>query len=287
MAAFQDRWLTTGDGLKLYARDYPNDSAVFTVLCLHGLTRNSADFEDLAQVLAGRYRVLVMDQRGRGRSDNDPNPANYHPGTYVADTLALLDALEVDDAALIGTSMGGLMSMIMGSMAPQRFRGMVLNDIGPVVEAAGLERIRGYVGRGGSVADWDEAVEQVRAINAAAFPGLSDTEWQAFARRLYRERAPGELEPAYDPAIAEPMNAATATAAAVPGDLWELFDTLADIPMLVLRGELSDILSAETVAEMARRKPGLQYVQIPQRGHAPLLSEAPAVRAIEDFLREL
>ncbi|MDZ7670507.1 MAG: alpha/beta hydrolase [Gammaproteobacteria bacterium] len=285
MATFEDRWVTTGDGLKLYARDYPNDSAPFTVLCLHGLTRNSADFEDLAQVLARHYRVVVMDQRGRGRSDNDPTPANYHLGTYVADTLTLLDALKVDDAALIGTSMGGLMSMVLGSTAPQRFRGMVLNDIGPVVEAAGLERIRGYVGRGGSAAGWDEAVEQIRANNAAAFPNLSDQEWLAFARRLYRERSPGELEPAYDPAIAEPMNADTT--AAVPGDLWELFDTLADMPMLVLRGELSDILSAETVAEMARRKPGLQYLEIPQRGHAPLLSEAPAVRGIEDFLREL
>ncbi len=285
MVAFQDRWSTTEDGLNLYARDYPNDSAPFTVLCLHGLTRNSADFEDLAQVLSRRYRVLVMDQRGRGRSDNDPTPANYHLGTYVADTLAMLDALEVSDAALIGTSMGGLMSMVMGSTAPQRFRGMVLNDIGPVVEAAGLERIRGYVGRGGSVTDWDEAVAQVRANSAAAFPNLTDTEWLDFARRLYRERAPGRLEPAYDPAIAEPINADTT--AAVPGDLWELFDTLADMPMLVLRGELSDILSAETVADMARRKPGLQYVEIPDRGHAPLLSEAPAVRAIESFLGEL
>lgn len=285
MAQFQDRWLTTEDGLRIYARDYPNDRAPFTVLCLHGLTRNSADFEELAPVLAARYRVLVMDQRGRGRSDYDPTPANYHLGTYVADTFALLDALEVDDAALIGTSMGGLMSMVMGSTAPQRFRGMVLNDIGPVVEAAGLERIRGYVGGGGSVAGWDEAVAQIQANNAAAFPNLSDAEWQDFARRLYRERVPGELEPAYDPAIAEPMNADST--AAVPGDLWELFDTLADIPMLVLRGELSDILSAETVAEMARRKPGLQHVEVPGCGHAPLLSEPPAVRAIEHFLGEL
>jgi pimeloyl-ACP methyl ester carboxylesterase len=236
-------------------------------------------------MLSDRYRVVVMEQRGRGRSDYDGNPENYQLGTYVNDTFGLLDSLELDDVALIGTSMGGLMSMIMGSMAPGRFRGMVLNDIGPVVEPSGIERIRSYVGRSNSVVNWEDAVRVTRANNEAAFPEFNDDEWLAFAQRLFRESPSGELQLAYDPAISQPMNAEPATA--VPADLWDLFESLGDLPMLVLRGALSDILSATTVAEMAQRKPGLQYVEVPERGHAPLLSEPVAVKAITGFLGEL
>jgi pimeloyl-ACP methyl ester carboxylesterase/ribosome-associated translation inhibitor RaiA len=240
---------------------------------------------DLADMLSDRYRVVVMEQRGRGRSDYDGNPENYQLGTYVNDTFGLLDSLELDDVALIGTSMVGLMSMIMGSMAPGRFRGMVLNDIGPVVEPSGIERIRSYVGRSNSVVNWEDAVRVTRANNEAAFPEFNDDEWLAFAQRLFRESPSGELQLAYDPAISQPMNAEPATA--VPADLWDLFESLGDLPMLVLRGALSDILSATTVAEMAQRKPGLQYVEVPERGHAPLLSEPVAVKAITGFLGEL
>lgn len=285
MAAFQEHWITSSDGLRLYSRDYGNDNAPFTVLCLHGLTRNAEDFAELAGVLSSRYRVLVMEQRGRGRSDYDAHPENYQLGTYVNDTFALLDALDLNDVALIGTSMGGLISMIMGSMAPDRFRGLVLNDIGPVVEPSGIERIQSYVGRSDRVTNWEDAVRLTRANNEAAFPGFSDDEWLAFARRLFREAPSGELQLAYDPAISQPMNAEPTTA--VPADLWDLFESLGELPMLVLRGALSDILSADTVAEMARRKPGLQYVEVPERGHAPLLSEPVSVKAITDFLGEL
>lgn len=281
MGRYSDFWLTTSDGLRVYARDYDGSSRL-PVLCLHGLTRNAADFEPLAESLAPRHRVVVMEQRGRGRSDYDPVPSRYQPGTYVADTRALIDALELERPVLIGTSMGGLISMILASADPRRVRGIVLNDIGPVVEAAGLARIRGYVGRSGPVASWDEAVRIARANNEAAFPGLSDAEWLTFARRLYRETAAGSLEPAYDTAIAEPIG--SAVEAAVPADLWSVFETLRDVPMLVIRGGLSDILSAATVAEMARRHPGLQSVEIADRGHAPLLDEPVSVTAIERFL---
>jgi len=285
MADFEDFWMTAQDGVRLHARDYGNDAAPFTVLCLHGLSRNAADFEDLAEVLAPRYRVVVMEQRGRGESGWDPVPANYHLGTYVRDTTDLLNALGLNDVAVIGTSMGGLMGMAMGSATPERFRGIVLNDIGPVVEAAGLARIQGYVGRGEPVGSWADAVAAVRAISEVAFPDLDDAEWEAFARRLYRQRDDGRLELAYDPAIAEPMNADTG--AAVPPDLWSLFDGLSSLPLLVIRGALSDILSAATVQEMARRHPRLRHVDVPQRGHAPLLSEPAALDAIEGFLSDL
>jgi len=285
MADFEDFWMTAQDGVRLHARDYRNDGAPFTVLCLHGLSRNAADFEDLAAVLAPRYRVVVMEQRGRGESGWDPVPANYHLGTYVRDTTDLLDALGLGDVAVIGTSMGGLMGMAMGSATPERFRGLVLNDIGPVVEAAGLARIQGYVGRGAPVDSWADAVAAVRAISEVAFPDLDAAQWEAFARRLYRMRADGRLELAYDPAIAEPMNADTG--AAVPPDLWSLFDGLSSLPVLVIRGALSDILAAQTVAEMARRHSQLRHVEVPQVGHAPLLSEPAALGAIEAFLADL
>jgi pimeloyl-ACP methyl ester carboxylesterase len=285
MTSYRDFWLTTEDGLRLYVRDYCNGAGRFPVLCLHGLTRNSADFAELAELLAVNYRVLVMEQRGRGRSDYDPDPANYQLGTYVRDAFALLDRLELDRLALIGTSMGGLMSMTMAAMQPTRFRGLVLNDVGPVVEPAGLARIRGYVGRGGAVVDWDEAVRVTRANNEVAFPDLSDAEWLAFARQLFRENAHGRLEPAYDPAIAEPMTADATTA--VPADLWPLFETLTTLPVLVVRGALSDILSADTSAEMARRHPGLELVEVPGRGHAPWLTEPAAVTALRGFLERL
>ena len=285
MDGYQDVWMRTGDGLRVHAQDYTNDQAALTVLCLHGLTRNAADFEELAEHLADRHRVVVMEQRGRGDSDFDPRPANYHLGTYVQDATALLDELELERVAVIGTSMGGLMAMSMAAARPERFAGLVINDIGPVVEASGLARIRGYVGKGGPVRTWDDAVAATRANNEAAYPTLTDDEWLAFARRLFRSRPDGTLEPAYDPAIAEPMS--TDDAAAVPADLWGLFDSLVAIPMLVVRGELSDILSRQTVAEMGRRHPDLAAVEVPDRGHAPMLTEAPALAAIDGFLSRL
>lgn len=282
---FEDYWLRTEDGLRLYVRDYAHSAPRHCVLCLHGLTRNSADFAPLAERLAPSCRVLVMEQRGRGRSDRDSDPRRYQVGTYVRDALALLDALGLDEVVVIGTSMGGLMAMTMAGMQPQRFRGLVLNDIGPVVEAAGLERIRGYVGKGGPVDNWEQAVELARANNEAAFPDFSTQQWAHFARHLFVEGDDGRPVLAYDPAIAQPMNADTA--AAVPADLWPLFDSLTDIPMLVIRGALSDILSGATVVQMQRRHPRLDWVEVENRGHAPMLDEPAAVRSIEAFLERL
>jgi pimeloyl-ACP methyl ester carboxylesterase len=286
MNNFVDHWYQSPDGLRLYARDYPcrGGESAGTVLCMHGLTRNSADFAHLADYLCARYRVVSVDQRGRGRSDYDPQVARYTPAVYVQDMFALLDRLGVDSVILIGTSMGGLMSMMMTAMQPERIRAVVINDIGPEINPAGLERIKGYVGRNEPAADWDEAVRQTRAINDKEFPGFSAEQWLDFTRGLYCERD-GLLHLAYDPAIAQPM--ADDDSGAVPPDLWPVFEAMAVRPLLVVRGELSDILAPVCVDGMRQRKADMHYAEIPQRGHAPMLNEAAAVAAIDRFLAEI
>jgi pimeloyl-ACP methyl ester carboxylesterase len=286
MVAYQDIWYRSSDGLTLYARDYrcrdAASAAPPTVLCLHGLTRNSADFHRLALHLAQRYRVISVDQRGRGQSEYDSEPSRYTPATYVHDMFTLLDQQGVAEAILIGTSMGGLMSLVMAAMAPQRVGAIVLNDIGPEVDPVGLARIRSYVGKSRPVRNWDEAVAQARAINAAAFADFSDEEWLEFTRGVYRDDH-GIPVLAYDPAISGPMDDEDSDA--VPDDLWPLFDAALAIPMLVIRGDSSDILARACVLQMQARKADLQVVEIPGRGHAPTLNEAISRAAIDDFLR--
>jgi pimeloyl-ACP methyl ester carboxylesterase len=281
VATYRECFYPSGDGLTLYARDYATAGAQApVVLCLHGLSRNSADFESLASRLAGRYRVLVPDQRGRGRSDYDPHSANYQPATYVRDMFTLLEHLGLGEVLVIGTSMGGLMGMMMAALAPARVAALVLNDIGPEVDPTGLARIKSYVGKTAPVGSWAEAVAQARALNAREFPDFDEDQWQRFTRALYRERD-GVPELAYDPAIAAPI--AAAESAAVPPDLWPLFEGLSQ-PVLVLRGAHSDILSPACAQDMARRGQRCQLVEVPRRGHAPTLEEAEAVAAIEAFL---
>jgi pimeloyl-ACP methyl ester carboxylesterase len=236
-----------------------------TALCLHGLTRNSRDFEDLAPRLARSRRVLCLDVRGRGRSARDPQPARYIPPTYAQDVLELLDTSGVARVAVVGTSMGGILVLLLAALRPAAIAGVVLNDIGPVVDPAGIARIAGYVGKSGEVASWDAAAAAVKALNAAFFPEFTHSDWLRFARRTYREQPDGKLLPDYDPAISE----ATRSGGAVPPDLWALWTGLAAIPTLAIRGELSDILSESTLVEMARRKPDLDLLRVARRGGAP------------------
>jgi len=288
MGNYVDYWYQSSDGLQLYARDYPCSAAgkgsTATVLCMHGLTRNSADFSGLADHLRGDYRVLSVDQRGRGRSDYDSVAANYTPLTYVQDMFNLLDRLQVPEVILVGTSMGGLMSFIMAAMQPARVSAIVINDIGPEVDQRGLDRIKSYVGKSKPVSNWEEAVAQVRSIAEVAFPDFTDEEWQQFARDVYREER-GIPVLAYDPAISQPVN--DAEAGAVPPDLWPVFDSVARVPMLVIRGESSDILSRACVEQMRDRKRDLQVAEIPRRGHAPTLNEPASRAAIDRFLSAL
>ncbi len=286
MSEYSDIWYRSDDGLQLYARDYPcrgGDEAAKVVLCMHGLTRNSADFGKLAAHLSERYRVLAVDVRGRGRSERDPNPANYTPLTYSRDMFVLLDLLDLPEVVLCGTSMGGLMAMLMAATQPARVSAIILNDIGPEVDPRGLERIQAYVGKPRpAIATWPEAAQQAREINAVAFPEYGDEEWLEFARLSYRE-VEGVPVPAYDPAIAQPLQANTE--AAVPPDLWPVFGLLQAIPLLVIRGEISDLLASECVEQMQARKPDVQVTEIPGRGHAPSLDEPAARQAIDSFLQ--
>ena len=287
MADYTDHFYKSADGrLTLYARDYSANGADKTpLLLMHGLTRNSADFEPLAEHLAGEYRLIIADQRGRGRSDYDEHPENYNPVVYAADMGALLDSLNIDKALAIGTSMGGLMAMVMTQMMPGRLTAIVLNDVGPEVDMAGIRRIQSYVGGGDAPAtDWVSAAKQAEAVNAAAFPDYGPEDWMAFARRTYHENADGVPVLAYDKAIAAGMQDNDLTA--VPPDLWPAWDAMGGIPVLTLRGANSDLLSAEILAEMARRHTGdFTPIIVPNRGHAPILDEPEALQAILAFVK--
>ena len=285
MADYQDIYYQSQDGLRLYARDYAHGSPKATILCMHGLTRNSADFEGIANHLAPDYRLVVVEQRGRANSEWDPTPENYQPAVYVQDMFTLLDQLQLDSVVLMGTSLGGLMSMIMSAMQPERIRAVIMNDIGPVVNPAGLERIKGYVGKSGPVANWDDAIAEQQSINGREFPDFSDAQWLGFVKALYRENADGVPVLAYDPAISKPM--LEDQDSAVPPDLWPAFDALKPLPTLVIRGELSDILARDCVSEMRSRKPDLVFAEIPNRGHAPILDEPGSIAAIDQFLGEV
>jgi pimeloyl-ACP methyl ester carboxylesterase len=280
--------IRSADGLALFVREWPAETPVdgpadlgVPVLCLHGLTRNSRDFDVVGPRIAvlGR-RVFAMDVRGRGRSDWDADPARYQAPVYVQDALRVLDALKIERAVWIGTSMGGLISMVAAGAAPQRVAGVVLNDIGAVVERTGLLRIAGYVGKGGPVANWGEAADAVRRVNADAFPRADAAFWMTMAQRMYRQRADGRLEADYDPAIAGPPPSPDAPSM----ELWPLFDGLAPIPTLLVRGALSDILTRDVARAMKARKPDLEIAEVAAVGHAPTLEEPPAWLPIVDFL---
>jgi pimeloyl-ACP methyl ester carboxylesterase len=227
--------------------------------------------------------VLTPDLRGRGHSAHDPEWRNYHPATYIADLRLLLDQLDVQSVIVIGTSLGGLIAMGMTMLQPQRIAGVVLNDIGPEVAPEGLERIRNYTGRLPPVRSWGEAVAQAREIYGAWLPGLSDEDWRKMARRAYRDGEDGIPKLDMDPGIGR----AVRELGTQGGDPWQVFDALRGTPVLVLRGELSDILSADTLERMTKRHPDLKAVTVGNRGHAPLLDEPESVAAIDSFIGDL
>ena len=277
-------WFDSDDGLRLFARVYPAPAAAApTVVCLHGLMRTGRDFEDLAAHLAARYRVIVPDMRGRGLSARDPNFNNYQIPVYLADLTRALAGLGAARVSIIGTSMGGLMAMVLAAMQPEVVAGIVLNDVGPEVDPAGLERIRGYAGKAPPVRDWEGAVKVVRMVYGPALPGLDDARFEKLTRASYRADAQGVPQPDADPLIAEPLKD-TSRAAPV---LWPLWGAIARVPMLAIRGAQSDLLSAGTLARMQREKPDLRTLTVADRGHAPLLDEPECVAAIDDFLTAL
>jgi pimeloyl-ACP methyl ester carboxylesterase len=283
---FSERRWASHDGLSLFARDYPAASreARLPVICLHGLTRNSKDFEDIAPIIAnwGR-RVIVPDVRGRGQSDRDPNPNNYQPKIYARDVVEMMAAFDISSAVFLGTSMGGLITMTMMAVKPKAVAAAILNDVGPSVAPEGIARILGYAGKPMDVRDWKDAAEYVRRTNAVALPHLSEEDWHRFARRTFREGPDGPILD-YDPAIAIPLGKPPSRIAMWIAGL--LFRKLArKRPALLIRGQLSDIISTDIADRMQRMAPRLQRVDILQVGHAPMLTEPAAVDAIDQFLR--
>jgi pimeloyl-ACP methyl ester carboxylesterase len=285
-ATFQERRWQSRDGLCLFARDYlPADGEQrLPVICLHGLTRNSKDFEDIAPVIAGwGRRVIVPDVRGRGESDWDLDPRNYQPKIYARDVVEMMAELKLERSVFLGTSMGGIITMTLMAVRPRSIAAAVLNDVGPAIAPEGISRILSYVGKAPEVRDWNDAADYVRSINAVALPTYGEEDWHRFAQRTFRQGSNGpELD--YDPAITVPLGRPVSKLS-----LWIagfLFRRLArKRPTLLIRGALSDVISANIADAMQCVAPRMRRVDVPGVGHAPMLIEPEAVDAIEQFLR--
>ena len=279
-AGYEDRYFTVADGVTLHYRDYPGSSDRPPLLCLHGLTRNSRDFAELAERYSPRFRVIALDFRGRGQSAYDPIPARYSPLTYAADVQELLDHLGFAQAVYLGTSLGGLVTMITAVLAPQRIAAAILNDVGPDVDPEGIDRILTYVGKDVRFASWDDAARKIAGNYGASFDRYTHDDWVKMAKRNCREEN-GEIRFDYDMAIAEPFRKADPA----PGvDLWPLFRVLASKPLLIVRGAKSDLLTAETAAKMQGAGLDVKLAIVEGVGHAPELNEPEAVEAIDALL---
>lgn len=277
---FREGTVTAGDGLRLYFRDYgPAWGGATPVLCLAGLTRNSRDFHHLAERLADRRRVVCPDLRGRGWSGRDPYWRHYHPRVYLDDLRHLLIAARLDRVAVIGTSLGGLLGMGLAVTMPTAVAGAVLNDVGPEIDPRALAPLAAYMRDNRPVADWAAAVVRLKK----AFPTLparTDDDWLAIARGAFRERPDGLLEHDFDPGLTRALEHGLGD---VP-DLWPMFRALRDVPVLAVRGALSEVLTAATLQAMAAALPAMAQVTVPDVGHAPSLLEPAAAGAIDAFL---
>ena len=280
---YRDLAFTTSDGVRLYGRDYGSRAWGRTpVVCLAGLTRNSADFHALASYLSTRAvprRVVALDMRGRGRSEHDPH-GRYDLLREASDALDGMVAAGLHDVAVVGTSRGGILAMAMAALRPGILRAVVLNDIGPVIEGAGLVRIKAYLARLGAPKTWDEAEATLRSLHGASFPALSAEQWERTTRAIYADRN-GRPELAHDRAIHATLDGIEE---ATPPPMWGPFEGLGTLPVLSVRGALSSLLSAETQGEMARRHPRLETWTVPEQGHAPLLDDDATMAVIADFL---
>ncbi|WP_242146661.1 alpha/beta fold hydrolase [Sphingomonas sp. BAUL-RG-20F-R05-02] len=284
MPAYENRYWWSNDGLRLHYRDYPGGNGRPPIVCIPGLTRNARDFDDLAMRLSPDWRVIALDLRGRGESAYAKDPMTYVPMTYVQDIEALLAELELESFIAFGTSLGGILTMLLAGAARERLAGALINDVGPEIEAAGILRIRGYVGKSNSWPTWLHAARAVAEANADAFPAYAIEDWLAMAKRLYRVNSAGRIVLDYDMKIAEPFR--------VPGneaglDMWGALARLHGVPTLVVHGSLSDLLSARTAARMVAALDQAELVTVPNVGHAPSLCEPEAVAAIDRLLAHI
>jgi len=282
-ARYRDGYIVVADGLRLHYRDYPGPVDKPPLLCLHGLTRNSRDFADFAERYSPQWRVIALDFRGRGQSDYDPVPPRYTPVAYAGDVIQLLDQLSIPQAVFVGTSLGGLVTMAVAAMAPQRIAAAILNDVGPELNEVGLDQIRNYVGKGARFSNWDEAADAIERNVGGAHPNYDHDDWVRMARRLCREDE-GAIVFDYDLAIAVPFETKGPTPRI---DMWPLFTALGQKPLLVVRGEISQLLSPDALEKMHEAVPDMKSVTVPQVGHAPMLDEPEAAAAIDKFLAGL
>jgi pimeloyl-ACP methyl ester carboxylesterase len=274
-AVYQSR-----DQRRLFYREFGHPGAKgTTVLCLPGFTRNSKDFVELAVHLSAQRRMLCPDLRGRGESDYDPDVERYHPQAYLEDIWELLAVTNTQRVVVIGTSLGGLLAMMMAASSPQAVAGVVLNDVGPETAPEGLERISAYIGRLPDVRTWPEAIAQSKAVYELALPDLTEAEWERFTKCQYTEDADGVVQRQYDPKLGDALRRSGGVAV----DAWELFGALKAVPTLAFRGGISDILSPSVFAKMAQVKTDLMRVVVPNRGHVPLLNEPECRAALDRF----
>jgi len=282
-ATFTSRYYMSPDGLRLHYRDYSGPpNAPFTVLCIPGLTRNVRDFDELAPHLAKTYRVLCADLRGRGLSEYAKDPATYVPPVYVGDIAALIKSTGLRQVALIGTSLGGIVSMVLASVFSAKVLGVVLNDVGPEINPAGLARIASYLGKSRPINSWEDAAEAMKMLDAQIYPDYQQADWLKMARRRFVQEPDGAFRPDYDLNISRPFAGSSAAV-----NLWPYFLAMRDIPTLAIRGETSDLLSPEVFARMKQERPNLLQVTVPNHGHAPYLDEPEAVQGIDSFLAKL
>ncbi|TPG43023.1 alpha/beta hydrolase [Sphingomonas koreensis] len=284
MPAYENRYWHSADGLKLHYRDYAGPADRPPIVCIPGLTRNVRDFEDVAARLAGGWRIIAVDLRGRGESGYAKDPAAYNPLTYAEDVEALLTEIGCERYIACGTSLGGIVTMLLAARAPGRIAAALLNDVGPDIEAAGLARIRGYVGKSNTFPTWMHAARAVAEANADVYPNYEIGDWLVMAKRLYRLSSSGRIVLDYDMKIAEPFR--TPGGEAAP-DMWPALAALGDAPVLIVRGARSDVLGADTADRMTAALPQAELVTIADVGHAPTLSEPAAVAAIDRLLARL
>ncbi len=287
MVDYTDEYWSSRDGLKLHYRDYParpDRAGRPPIVCLPGLTRNARDFAALAERLAGAWRVICPDLRGRGDSAYAKDSATYNPLQYVEDLTELLDQTGIERFVAFGTSLGGVMTMLMAATFPQRLAAALINDIGPEIEAAGLARIAGYVGQGRSFETWMHAARALEESQGAFYPDFTVSDWLNLAKRAMTVGGNGRIVFDYDMKIAEPFREA---GVAAPPDMWPTLAGLKDKPVLLVRGALSDVMSQGTLERMAQELPQAEVVTLARVGHAPTLDEPEVIAAIERLLAKV